>query len=173
MFANRYELKYIIQTKNMSKLLDSFGQILTPDKNNKNNLGYYNHSIYFDTHKLRFYRDKQEGLLQRLKPRIRLYRGVNDFDIKSLFLEFKQKSDRTVFKNRVEIDAQTATELLLGCEQSYIDTVESKNETKELFHQLSKKYFLRPKVAVNYKRFAYFSELYPKLRVTVDHYIEE
>ena len=33
----------------MSKLLDSFGQILTPDKNNKNNLGYYNHSIYFDT----------------------------------------------------------------------------------------------------------------------------
>ena len=39
MSANRYELKYIIQTKNISKLIDSFGQILTPDKNNKNNLG--------------------------------------------------------------------------------------------------------------------------------------
>ena len=172
MFANRYELKYIIQTKNMSKLLDSFGQILTPDKNNKNNLGYNNHSIYFDTHKLRFYRDKQEGLMQRLKPRIRLYRGVNDFDIKSLFLEFKQKNDRTVFKNRVEIDAQTATELLLGCEQSYVGLAESKHETTELFYQLSKKYLLRPKVAVNYKRFAYFSDLFPKLRVTVDQSIE-
>ena len=172
MFANRYELKYIIQTKNISTLLDSFGQILTPDKNNKNNLGYYNHSIYFDTHKLRFYRDKQEGLLQRLKPRIRLYRSVNDFDIKSLFLEFKHKNDRTVFKNRVKIDAQTAMELLLGCEQPHIDAVESKNETTELFYQLSKKYLLRPKVAVNYKRFAYVSELYPKLRVTVDQSIE-
>lgn len=172
MFANRYELKYIIQTKNMSKLLESFGQILTPDKNNKNNLGYYNHSIYFDTHKLRFYRDKQEGLLQRLKPRIRLYRGVKDFDIKSLFLEFKQKNDRTIFKNRVEIDTLTATDLLLGCEQLYSDTIGNKNETTELFYQLSKKYLLRPKVAVNYKRFAYFSELYPKLRVTVDQSIE-
>ena len=50
MSANRYELKYIIQTKNISKLMESFGKILTPDKNNKNNLGYYNHSIYFDTH---------------------------------------------------------------------------------------------------------------------------
>ena len=137
MFANRYELKYIIQTKNISKLLNSFGQVLIPDENNKDNLGYYNHSIYFDTHKLRFYRDKQEGLIQRLKPRIRLYRSVKDFEVKSLFLEFKQKNDRTVFKNRVEIDPQTAKELLVGCEQPYIDRVESKNETKELFYQLS------------------------------------
>ena len=168
MSANRYELKYIVQTKNISKLLESFGKILTPDKNNKNNLGYYNHSIYFDTHKLRFYRDKQEGLIQRLKPRIRLYRNVTNFEVSSLFLEFKQKNDRTVFKNRVEIDAQTATELLVGCDQPNFDKVESKNETKELFYQLSKKYLLQPKVAVNYKRFAYVSQLYPRLRVTVD-----
>ena len=172
MSANRYELKYIIQTKNISKLMESFGKILTPDKNNKNNLGYYNHSIYFDTHKLRFYRDKQEGLIQRLKPRIRLYRNVTDFEVNSLFLEFKQKNDRSVFKNRVEIDTRTATDLLAGRDQPYIEMVESKNKTKELFYQLSKKYLLRPKVAVNYKRFAYVSQLYPKLRVTIDQSLE-
>lgn len=172
MSANRYELKYIIQTKNISKLMESFGKILTPDKNNKNNLGYYNHSIYFDTHQLRFYRDKQEGLIQRLKPRIRLYRNVTDFELNSLFLEFKQKNDRSVFKNRVEIDTRTATDLLAGRDQPYIEMVESKNKTKELFYQLSKKYLLRPKVAVNYKRFAYVSQLYPKLRVTIDQSLE-
>ena len=42
----------------------------------------------------------------------------------------------------------------------------------DLFHQLSNKYLLRPKVAINYKRLAYFSELYPKLRVTIDQSIE-
>ena len=172
MSANRYELKYIIQTKNISKLMESFGKILIPDKNNKNNRGYYNHSIYFDTHNLRFYRDKQEGLIQRLKPRIRLYRNVTDFEVNSLFLEFKQKNDRSVFKNRVEIDTQTATELLAGRDEPFVDMVESKNKTKELFYQLSKKYLLRPKVAVNYKRFAYVSELYPKLRVTIDQSLE-
>ena len=172
MFANRYELKYIIQTKNIRKLLNSFGQVLIPDKNNKDNLGYYNHSIYFDTHKLRFYREKQEGLQQRLKPRIRLYRSIADFYIKSLFLEFKQKNDRTVFKNRVEIDFQTAMELLIGYDQQYSEKVGRKNETTDLFYQLSKKYLLRPKVAINYKRLAYFSELYPKLRVTIDQSIK-
>ncbi len=172
MFANRYELKYIIQTKNIRNLINSFGQVLIPDRNNKDNLGYYNHSIYFDTHKLRFYREKQEGLQQRLKPRIRLYRSISDFYIKSLFLEFKQKNDRTVFKNRVEINAQTAMELLHGYNQQYFGKVERKNESTDLFNQLSKKYLLRPKVAINYRRFAYFSELYPKLRVTIDQSIE-
>ena len=172
MYANRYELKYIVKTKNISKLMESFGKILIPDENNEKNLGYYNHSIYFDTHKLRFYRDKQEGLIQRLKPRIRLYRNATDFEIKSLFLEFKHKNDRTVFKNRSEIDAKTANELLVGFEKSYIDRIESTNKTIRRFYQLSKKYLLRPKVAVNYKRFAYFSELYPKLRVTVDQFLE-
>ena len=40
------------------------------------------------------------------------------------------------------------------------------------FFKLPKKYLRQPKVAVNYKRFAYVSELYPKLRVTVDQSIE-
>ena len=107
-----------------------------------------------------------------MKPRIRLYRNVTDFEVNSLFLEFKQKNDRSVFKNRVEIDTQTAMELLAGRDQPYVEMVESKNKTKELFYQLSKKYLLRPKVAVNYKRFAYVSQLYPKLRVTVDQSLE-
>ena len=144
MFANRYELKYIIQTKNISTLLDSFGQILTPDKNNKNNLGYYNHSIYFDTHKLRFYRDKQEGLLQRLKPRIRLYRSVNDFDIKSLFLEFKHKNDRTVFNNRVEINAQTAMGVCLAVSNHTLTRLRAKTKQQNFF-KLSKNIFANPK----------------------------
>ena len=89
-----------------------------------------------------------------------------------MFLEFKQKNDRSVFKNRVEIDTQTATDLLAGRDQPCADMVESQNKTKELFYQLSKKYLLRPKVAVNYKRFAYVSQLYPKLRVTIDQSLE-
>ncbi|MEK9570821.1 MAG: polyphosphate polymerase domain-containing protein [Paracoccaceae bacterium] len=172
MYTNRFELKYLIQTKNVANLLDSFGSILIADKNNQNHFGYFNHSIYFDTHKLRFYRDKQEGLAQRLKPRIRVYRKAYDFSISSIFLELKQKNDRTVFKNRVEIDLEYAKRLLHGAEPTLNDKVHEVNETMALFYQLSKRYFLRPKVAVNYKRFAYFSDLYPNLRVTIDQSME-
>lgn len=172
MFSNRFELKYLIQTKNVGALLDSFGAILIADKNNQDHFGYFNHSIYFDTHKLRFYRDKQEGLAERLKPRIRVYRNAHDFNIKSLFLEFKRKNDRTVFKNRVRIDPQTAKQMLHGSESTRINEDAEANETIALFHQLSKRYLLQPKVAVNYKRFAYISDLYPKLRVTIDQSME-
>ena len=63
-------------------------------------------------------------------------------------------------------------ELLIGYDQQYSEKVGSKNETTDLFYQLSKKYLLRPKVAINYKRLAYFSEFYPKLRVTIDQSIQ-
>ena len=172
MYSSRFELKYLIQTKNVGAFFDSFGAILIADKNNQDHFGYFNHSIYFDTHKLRFYRDKQEGLAERLKPRIRVYRNAHDFSIKSIFLEFKRKNIQTVFKDRVRIDQQTARQLLHGAEPTRVNEDAEVNKTIALFHQLSKRYLLQPKVAINYKRFAYISDLYPKLRMTIDQSME-
>ena len=172
MYTDRFELKYLIQTKNLGAILDSFGRVLMSDRNNYDNEGYFNHSIYFDTHKLRFYREKQEGLIERLKPRLRIYRDVHDFNIKSLFLEFKHKSNRTIYKQRCEINQKEADNLLLGQAPVPTDGHPITNQTIELFYSLSKRYLLRPKVAVNYKRFAYVSSLYPKLRVTFDQSLE-
>ena len=48
MYTDRYELKYLIQTKNIGAILDSFGRVLVSDKNNYNDEGYFNHSIYLN-----------------------------------------------------------------------------------------------------------------------------
>ena len=53
-------------------------------------------------------------MIERLKPRLRIYRDVHDFNIKSLFLEFKHKSNRTIYKQRCEINQKEADNLLLG-----------------------------------------------------------
>ena len=50
--------------------------------------------------------------------------------------------------------------------------LKAKMKQRIFFINFLKNIFLRPKVAINYKRLAYFSELYPKLRVTIDQSIE-
>lgn len=98
LFADRKDIKYILNIKDVSKvfqkLKDDYVIIVNQDKI----ISQY-HTRYYDTEDYNFYSDHQRGKLNRHKIRIRTYQ-----DGKS-FLEVKKKNNRgTTIKERVEID---------------------------------------------------------------------
>ena len=143
--------------------------LIVPDSFNIGEKGYYNYSIYFDTLTYRFYREKHEGLLYRIKPRIRVYRDTLDGNISRVFLEFKIRHDRIVKKERTEITQNMMRQILSGCSE-YIKKENELNSDPVIrrFYSLTKRYYLKPKVVVYYNRSAFYSELYPNVRITFD-----
>ena len=143
--------------------------LIVPDSFNIGEKGYYNYSIYFDTLTYRFYREKHEGLLYRIKPRIRVYRDTLDGNISRVFLEFKIKHDRIVKKERTEITQNMMRQILLGCsEYNKKENELNSDPVIRRFYSLTKRYYLKPKVVVYYNRSAFYSELYPNVRITFD-----
>ena len=116
-FTNRYEIKYIVPTRSLAYIRNSLMGLIVPDSFNIGEKGYYNYSIYFDTLTYRFYREKHEGLLYRIKPRIRVYRDTLDGNISRVFLEFKIRHDRIVKKERTEITQNMMRQILSGCSE--------------------------------------------------------
>ena len=166
-FTNRYEIKYLLPAERVPMVRKVFGDLLEPDPFNVDEQGYYNYSVYFDTLRNRFYLEKHEGMTDRVKPRIRIYRHTLDGPPVKIFLEFKEKHDRIVKKQRQEISATLAGSMLdgkgLGDEARWRDQPVLKR-----FYALEKKYGLQPRLTVCYRRCAYFSPFYPRVRLTFD-----
>jgi len=165
-FTNRYEVKYIVPTRSLAYIRNSLMGLIVPDSFNIGEKGYYNYSIYFDTLSYRFYREKHEGLLYRIKPRIRVYRDTLDGQISKVFLEFKIKHDRIVKKERTEISQKMMSQILSG--DSEFSLQNDSDPVISRLYSLTKKYHLKPKVVVYYNRSAFHSELYPNVRLTFD-----
>lgn len=168
-FTNRYEIKYIVPARSIPEIKNALLGLIVPDFYNTNGKGYYNYSIYFDTLHYKFYQEKHEGLLYRIKPRIRVYRKTLDGEIVKAFLEFKIKHDRIVKKERTEISLNTMKVILSG----FSGNIENLDELISdpvigRFYSMSKKYYIRPKVVVYYNRSAFHSNLYPDVRMTFD-----
>jgi VTC domain len=168
-FTNRYEIKYLVETKRITDIRKAFGKLLVPDPYNIDEKGYYNFSIYLDSIKNRFYYEKHEGLETRVKPRIRSYRNTLSDESNNIYLEFKAKRDRIVHKQRDKISRTDALSLLSGkltCMHDF-NTL-SNNKTLSRMYSMGKKYLIKPSVSVFYKRSAYYSPFYPNLRLTFD-----
>jgi hypothetical protein len=131
------------------------------------NDGYFNHSIYFDSPRIRFYLEKHEGLLERTKPRLRAYRDGPNQPPRAYFLELKNRHDRLVHKERVEVSKELADRLLRPSTLAFGAEI-GRSEILSKFYYLSKRFALQPQVGVLYNRRAYVSDLYPNLRVTFD-----
>jgi len=70
-FTNRYEIKYLLGASRLADVQAALKDFLRLDANGSRDGGYYVHSIYFDSPDMRFLREKFEGDLIRVKPRIR------------------------------------------------------------------------------------------------------
>ena len=162
-FTNRYEIKYLLDPSQYSRANKLFKSLLIPDKNRN----YYNQSIYFDSTRYSFYSEKREGLHERIKPRLRIYRKyINDAPL-AFFFEFKYRKDMIVKKDRRKINQQFANNLLYGNFESgknELDTCRVLNK----YHYYSRKYGLRPSINIVYHREAYHCQIYPQLRMTFD-----
>jgi hypothetical protein len=137
------------------------------DANGTGDGGYYVHSIYLDSPDLVFLREKFEGQLTRVKPRVRTYRTSLDGPPAATFLELKGRYDRIVEKRRCPIDRSLAKMLLTGT-PVHPNGWSGKDTVLGEFLYLSHRYRLIPSVSVLYHRTAYFGAFWPNLRVTFD-----
>lgn len=167
--SNRRELKYLIDRTKLGRFDQLVRPALEVDKNNAEDDGYYNYTIYFDSADLMFWREKYEGLRARIKPRLRVYKSSIDEVPTNYFLEFKCRHDNFISKERVAVDKDVA-EKLLNREDLTDDEVAS-SPVLAKFHYLSRRTDLRPQVCVLYRRFAYSVPFHHRLRITYDTHL--
>ena len=169
-FTNRYEIKYLLGAGRLAEVQAALQGYLHLDANGSHDGGYYVHSIYFDSPDMRFLREKYEGELTRVKPRIRTYRSSLDGPPAGIFLELKGRYDRIVEKRRCPIDRSLA-KLLLTETPVHPNGWSAKHTVLGEFLYMSHRFRLVPTVSVLYHRTAYFGAFWPNLRVTFDRLV--
>lgn len=156
----RHELKYYLHIFDYLSLRQKVSSVLTIDKNSQTHEGYGIRSLYFDgMHNHSLY-DKNNGVFNREKYRIRIYNGSDQkisLERKSKFGDFISKESAPM--TRAEYDA-----ILIG----NIDVLSGKDQPliKDFYAALKYRNFL-PTVIVDYVREAYVYEL-GNVRITFD-----
>lgn len=163
---NRFELKYVVGVREADALLAAVAGHCRPDPHSGPG-GYRVHSVYWDAPELTCFWEKIDGQKYRRKVRVRRYGEPEEADGR-VFLEIKQRLDRTVQKRRVRMSLEHARALLgegridPGLEAGERDPV----AMEALF--LCRYHRMRPTMAVAYRRRAFAGAHEHDLRITVD-----
>ena len=154
----RYELKYMLTTKQKEKVLDSMQEHMTLDKYGRTTI----RNLYYDTDTYLLIRRSIEKPLYKEKIRIRSYsKAMAD---STVFVEIKKKYKHMVYKRRISMPNNEATEWLSGVKQGVNNTQIS--EEIDYFMQLYGT--LKPTVFLSYEREAYYCNNGSDFRVTFD-----
>lgn len=158
----RNEKKYYIDIDKAFRLKSLLPNILKEDKFNCND-GYIIRSLYFDTIYNNDFLDKENGLENRRKIRIRTY----NLDTETIKLEIKEKKGDLQCKSSLLISKEVGESLIKG---KYEVLKEYDNDlAKELYAIMSLECY-RPKCIIEYKRNAYIL-LENNIRITIDENI--
>ncbi|NIY75179.1 polyphosphate polymerase domain-containing protein [Thalassospira sp. HF15] len=166
-FTNRFEVKYLVSQKKALDLRDALGDLFVTDENTQGQSGYFNYSIYFDSPRYYFYRQKLEGQLERVKPRLRAHLPSLAAKPDQWFLELKGRHGQTVQKRRAAIDLISAQGLVDG--ENFV--ADGELEALRDFEFMWLRLALRPAVTVLYFREPLNSHIFPNVRITFDHRI--
>ena len=175
----KYEYKYMVRNSMRDELrrliapfmeFDPYMELRRIGGAGEQMLGYTVRSIYYDTEDLRFYREKDDGIADRKKVRIR---GYNEFGRNNIvFLELKHKHEKKIFKNRASVLYGDLDRLLeSGDAESYVLKFGSRQEPladAERFLFALRRDRLVPVVLVIYEREAYFGKFDNSFRITFD-----
>jgi SPX domain protein involved in polyphosphate accumulation len=167
----RFEYKYLVPDENLSdirKALLPFVEIdaFTEDISND----YCVHSIYYDTHSLDFYKEKNAGIRIRKKLRIRGYNELHEDSL--IFLEIKRKDDKLISKNRAPLLFNNIQNLITsGNIEKYIirgnGNPNALDDGCRFFYHINR-HSLFPVINIHYKREAYFYKFDKSVRITFD-----
>jgi VTC domain len=161
---NRFELKYLLPVERVPALVSALSPYVRADPHSEGAgpSGYPIHSVYWDSPQLRCFWEKIEGLKVRRKLRLRRYGDADD-----VFLEIKQRVDRTLQKRRVVWPLARVAE---AEEPDALDALleESDDRVAREILFLRRTYDLRPTMGISYRRRAFFARNESDLRVTFD-----
>ncbi len=160
---NRYEYKYLLHEDRARAFIRDLEPYTIPDPYSPTERGYPIYSIYWDSKDWVLFWEKIDGQKYRRKLRFRAYEHSDD-----AFVEIKQRIDQTVQKRRVQWPQSRIAEIFrdgrIDVEREYEVTDSVGQEA--LF--LCRHYSLEPKMAIAYRRRAYFGAHEHELRITFD-----
>lgn len=159
---NRFEQKYLVRIDDARALAAELAGFAEPDPHSGLE-GYSIHSQYWDSPELRFFFEKLDGQKFRRKLRLRRYAHGDE-----AFVEIKQRIDRTVQKRRAR---RTVAELVALFDRGELDADLEREETDPVVREalvLCREHRLAPKIAVSYRRQAWFARFESDLRITLD-----
>ncbi len=144
--AERYrnEWKYLIDTAQKAAVCSRLSPILKLDKHATNG-GYMLRSLYFDDYFQTAYEEKDAGVLQRKKYRIRIY----DCSDKSIKLERKKKFGSYIYKEAAPLTRDEVYKILDG---DYSFLLESPHSLCREFYIECVSNGMRPRTIVDYDR---------------------
>lgn len=143
---------------------------LDPHVHNK--YDYEVRSLYFDSNFQHSFLEKRDGIPIRHKLRIRYYPNFSKDNQEFVFIEVKKKYKENVAKSRVYVPLEGAINILNDKTKeakSFYETAstQDRNTLKEIWF-LYKKYNLKPRCIVSYKRQPYLSRVEKTFRMTFD-----
>jgi len=164
--ANRFELKYVVSHGRVQPFVDALSPYLVDDRNVAGERGYPVYSVYWDSDEWTLFWEKIEGLKDRRKLRVRRYA-----DSSHGFVEIKHRTDRTLQKRRARLPLTTIYESFRGSEDRRIWQEPGEDAVDPVVAEaayLRERFRLRPRMAVSYRRRAFFGAFDPDLRITFD-----
>ncbi|MFB9325899.1 polyphosphate polymerase domain-containing protein [Paenibacillus aurantiacus] len=156
----RHEMKYYIHYHEYLGLRERVGAVLTMDKNSIGRDGYHIRSLYFDNMHEAALNDKNDGIFQRKKYRIRIY-NKSDRVIK---LERKSKYHEYIAKESASMTREEYDRIIAG-DWEFLRNSES--PLARDFYFDNKHGLLKPAVVVDYQREAYIFPV-SDVRITFD-----
>ncbi len=156
----RHELKYRIDMVQFQMLRKKLSLVLKPDHYAGVDGSYHIRNLYFDDFRNTALHEKQDGVLNRKKYRMRIYNN-NDHLIK---FERKAKVNQFILKENVIISRKEADRIIAG-EIEFLSA--SENDLLREFYFECRNNLYRPVVIVDYKRTAFVHPI-GKVRITFD-----
>jgi hypothetical protein len=160
----RQERKFLITYSEFKNFSAFFDKLLRQDVHSSCEDGYLIRSLYFDSLYNKDYFEKEDGLEQRRKIRLRTYGSKSNFAV----LEMKQKDGSNQRKRSIKLNREQANELILG---NYEILLSINDDFAVECYYIMNKYCYRPKTIVQYKRKAYVVEE-NNIRITFDYDIK-
>lgn len=156
----RQEIKRLLSPAQRLLLEQRIGAVLSLDSHSGAERNYLVRSVYFDTVADRAYTEKEAGISDREKIRIRFY----NYQDKLILLERKEKRGRLIHKDSLPITRETADALLCN---DYSPLTAYNSPLGNYIYGFAHSEGLHPTVTVDYTRTAY---VYPAgdVRITFD-----
>lgn len=162
---NRYENKYLMDTKAFYNIYNDLMAYMEPDENNRDDKFYTISNLYYDSEHHSLIRTSLAKPKYREKLRIRSY-GVPGSEDK-VYLELKKKVFGLVNKRRTALKLNEAYEFVRSGQAPAYRKGMNRQVMQEIEYFLSR-YELQPMVYLAYDRIALFCKGNRDLRITFD-----
>lgn len=163
----RYECKYVIpesMTEEIRHYIRPFVDV-DPHAAGSPDRSYDINSLYLDAPDLKLFWESQEGVLNRIKLRIRSYCECEDAP---MFLEIKRRHNRLVLKGRARLERSAVAVMLAG---GAPDTSGLRGEERACYDEFVgwvARWITQPVIWVRYRREAFVGAMNPGIRITMD-----